>query len=474
MGCEQPPCRDAECRFDGAASATDAARADVGSTIDGTPLLDGGLPAADTGDSDASSAPDAVFVDGAAPRDAGAGFVLLPTDTIVAFSPQLVAPSLSVVCSRLQVARGAGFIVLPDGAATSITTRSSDASVATPADREDCGGFGALALRAGTTNMDADVVVQGRSFSVRFSLQVLAEPIAVYTDGLPTGTMHAGETRSFVVSGVRPATATAGFLKSSWIRAVSSAPAAEVTPLLGARWQVTARSVGETTVSADYGPPTMRRTYVGAAPLRVVSPGTLTRVDEVLFRASTGDFSAQFALQRGQCTDLAIRGQYRMLSGETYTATETNVTATATGATRVEAGPPLRICADTRGETSIRACVGAVCATRDEFVSAAGARLELSPGTVSATRVDATSSRACVALRGVAVFTDGDRIALPFARLARGVSLSAVTPPYANILHVVESGAPDEYCFRATSPAAEYAFQVQAYSLSGRVPVTVR
>ncbi len=472
-GCVEDRCRSGACTPDGDASA-DAASSDT-STIS-TPDASAGedAVAADSASPDASAPPDGSTLTDATVGDASSSFVLLPTDQVVAYASQLVASRLSVACVRLGVVRGAQTLVVPDDAVTSITTSTTDAAIAQPASREDCLGVGAITLAAGATSVEADVVVQSRMFHVRYALRVLAERIAVDADSLLTATMHVDELRAFTVSNIAVAGATTGSMKSSWLRVTSSGPAITVERILGHRWRATGRMLGDATLSAVYGPPGMEQTYTAPAPISVVAPGAVVRVEEVLFRGATDDdFTARFQLQPAQCADLAVRAWYRSPLGVMYPAVSTMATFTAEGATRIETAATTRVCADTRGQTTIRGCIGSACRERDEFVSSPGARLELAPTAITATRVDAMSSRACVPLRGAVVFTDGARINLTLAQLTRSIALSEAMAPYRSVIHTVEAGMPEEFCFRAQTAATQYVLQAQAYQFAARIPVTV-
>jgi hypothetical protein len=473
-GCVEDRCRAVACSADGDASV-DAASSDASPIIAPDASVGEDAVVADSERSDASESHDgSLRADAAVGSDASSGFVLLPTDEVVAYAPQAVAARLSVTCMRLGVVRSGGTLVVPEDAVTSITTSTTDGAIAQPAPREDCPGVGAIALAAGQATVEADVVVQSRTFHVRYALRVLAERIAVYADSLLTGTMHVDEPRAFTVSSLAAAGATSGSMKASWLRVASSGPAIAVERIVGHRWRATGRMLGDATISATYGPPGMEQTYTAPAPLSVVAPGALLRVEEVLFRGATDDFTAQFQLQPAQCADLAVRAWYRLPTGVMYPAVTTMATFTAEGATRIESAATTRVCADARGQSTIRGCIGGACRQRDEFVSSPGARLELSPAAITATRIDASSSRACVALRGAVVFADGARIDLTLPQLTRSIALSEAMAPFRSVVHTVEAGMGDEFCFRAQTAAAQYVFQAQAYQFAARIPVTVR
>lgn len=423
---------------------------------------------------DAADAADDTLTDARADVaiDAQSGFVLLPTDTLVAHSPSLIAGTLSDVCIVLDVLRDGGRFALPEGAITSVSVRTSDAAVARAATARECASVGVVTLSAGQITVEADVVVQSRTLPVRYSLRVLDAPVSVVPESLLTGTMHVDEPRSFTVSSARPSGANAGGLHAEWLRITASSPAISLASSASGRWTATGRALGEATLSAVYGPPGREQTVIADAPIRVVTPGTLVRVEEMLFRYDSGDETAQFRLEPAGCANLALRAWYQSSPGVMYWATTTDAAFVATGATRMTSAG--RVCAEQRGESTIRGCVQSACREREEFVSSPGARLVLEPATIRATRLDASASRACVALRGSVLFLDGERVALPLTRLARAISLSQSRAPYASILHAIEASAPDELCFRAATPDNEYVFQAQAYQFAARIPVTVR
>lgn len=467
--CAPSPCPAQRCPDDH--ESVDASRDSAADAIDEGTNDD--ASALDAATRDASTNPDVTSPTDAS-ADAQGGFVLLPTDTLAVRTPQLIAGNYSLVCVRLEVQRDGARFTLPDEAITAVTTRTSDATVARPASASECASVGAVTLAPGEITVDADVVVQSRTLPVRYSIRVLDAPVTVFRDSLLTGTMHLDEPRSFAPSSLRPAAANAGGTLAEWLHITASSPAISVAAGANGRWTVTGRALGEATLVASYGPPGHEQDVRAAEPIRVVTPGTLARVEEMLFRYDSGEETAQFRLEPGACANVALRAWYQPSSGAMYWATTTDATFVAAGATRIATSAPPRVCADRRGESTIRGCIGSVCRERMEFVSSPGARFVLEPATATATRVDASSSRACVALRGAVLFADGERVEIPFATLTRWISLSQSTRPFASILHTIESGPADELCFRAATADREYVLQAQAYQFAGRITVTVR
>lgn len=466
--CAPSPCPEHACLDAGTIPDGRAAIPDASDHADRSAPTDDIADANDVVDPRADAAADVV-------TDSQGGFVLLPTDTLAPHSPALIAGSLSDVCIVLDVLRDGARFALPEGAISAVSVRTSDAAVARAATARECASVGVVTLSAGQITVEADVLVQSRTLPVRYSLRVLDEPVSVVPESLLTGTMHVGEPRSFSASSARPSGANAGGLHPEWLRIAASAPVISIASSASGRWTVTGRALGEATLEATYGPPGREQTVRAAAPIRIVTPGALVRVEEVLFRYASGEESARFGLEPGACADLALRAWYQSSPGVTYWATTTDATFDAAGATRIDGGAPApRVCAAQRGEATIRGCIGGLCRDREEFVSSPGARFALEPASITAARLDSSASRACVALRGSVLFLDGERVALPFARLTRAISLSQSRAPYASIPHAIEPSAPDELCFRAATPDNEYVFQSQAYQFAARIPVTVR
>jgi hypothetical protein len=66
------------------------------------------------------------------------------------------------------------------------------------------------------------------------------------------------------------------------------------------------------------------------------------------------------------------------------------------------------------------------------------------------------------------------RIELTLPQLTRSIALSEPMAPFRSVVHTVEAGMPEEFCFRAQTAATQYVFQAQAYQFAARIPVTVR